>query len=75
MVSVSRRRATSIGSCGTRRPGDRLAVGFERRGVALQSTVVLAEDPNVELVSLESTGGTLSPDQAAFREAWLGSQQ
>jgi hypothetical protein len=31
----------------------------------------LAEDPAVEVVSLESTGGTLSADQKAFREAWL----
>jgi hypothetical protein len=28
----------------------------------------------VEVVPVESTGGTLSPDQRAFRERWLNSQ-
>jgi len=35
--------------------------------------VTLVECPELELVAIESTGATLTPDQHAFREAWLGS--
>jgi hypothetical protein len=29
----------------------------------------------MEVVTLESTGGTLSADQKAMRDAWLGSRR
>jgi len=32
----------------------------------------LKEDPAVEMVLLEDTGGTPTPEQKAFRDAWLG---
>ena len=37
--------------------------------------MTLAEDPTMEAVTLESTGGTLTPDQQMMREAWLASKQ
>jgi predicted metalloprotease with PDZ domain len=55
------------------RPGDRLEVVFQRRGKPARTTVTVAEDPALELVTLESTGATPTPAQRAFREAWLGS--
>ena len=58
-----------------RRPGDTIAVGFQRRGRPIASTVTLAANPTLELVTVESTGGRLSAEQRAFRDAWLGSQQ
>ena len=58
-----------------KRRGDRLAIGFDRRGLAVESTVVLGEDPRVELVLVESSGADLTPEQAAFRAAWWGSRQ
>ena len=56
-------------------PGDTVGVRFLRRGVPVESTVTPVEDPGVSIVTVESTGGRLSNDQAAFRRAWLGSQQ
>ena len=56
-----------------RQPGDTIAIGFLRRGRPVESVVTLVECPRLELVALESTGAALTPDQHAFREAWLGS--
>ena len=59
----------------TRKPGDRLTVTFKRRGGATgTATITLKEDPALEVVTVEATGGTLTPEQKAFREAWLGSK-
>lgn len=56
-------------------PGDQVAVEFMRHGVAHRTSMTLAEDPTMEVVTLESTGGTLSADQKAHRQAWLSSKQ
>ncbi len=56
-------------------PGDQVAVEFTRHGVVRRTTMTLAEDPALEVVTLESTGGTLSPEQKMSREAWLSSKQ
>jgi hypothetical protein len=52
-----------------------MLIRFTRRGAALQRAITLVEDPTLEVVSLESTGGTLSSDQQAFRDAWLGAKR
>jgi len=57
------------------KPGDHLSVEFNRHGVAEKTTITLAEDPTVEVVTLESTGGTLSPEQKAMRDSWLASKR
>jgi predicted metalloprotease with PDZ domain len=58
-----------------RKPGDRLAVTFKRRGGATgTASITLSEDPALEIVPVESTGARLTPDQQAFRESWLGSK-
>ncbi len=57
----------------TRKPGDGLTVTYKRRGGATGTTTIrLIEDPSLEAVPLESTGASLTPDQKAFRESWLG---
>jgi predicted metalloprotease with PDZ domain len=56
------------------KPGDRVRVEFLRRGTPVTATLTLAESPTLELVTLESTGGTLTDAQRAFRAAWLGSK-
>jgi hypothetical protein len=33
--------------------------------------VTLAEDPRIELVTVESTGRPLTPAQKTFRDRWL----
>ena len=60
---------------GTKRPGDTVAVEFLHRGRPVRSAITLAEDPHIELVTVESTGATLTPEQRMFREAWVGSKQ
>jgi len=58
-----------------RKPGDRLTVTYKRRGGATgTATIVLKEDPALEAVPVEATGGTLTTDQKTFRDAWLGSR-
>ncbi len=57
------------------KPGDQIAVEFTRHGAAHRTTMTLAEDPTMEVVTLESTGGTLSADQKMMRDAWLASKQ
>ena len=46
---------------------------YKRRGGATgKAEIVVTEDPTFELVPVESSGGTLTPAQQAFRDAWLG---
>src|SRR3954471_9275957 len=57
------------------KPGDTMAVEFNRHGTILKATIAVAEDPTVEVVPLESTGATLSADQRMMREGWLASKR
>jgi predicted metalloprotease with PDZ domain len=57
----------------SRKPGDSVAVAFKRRHGAAQTTkIVLQENPELEAVLLEETGGTPTAAQKTFRDAWLG---
>ena len=56
-------------------PGEAIPILFVRRGgERVETTVTLDEDPRVEVVPVESAGGTLLPEQRRFREAWLASR-
>jgi len=57
------------------KPGDSMPVEFTRHGSTVKATVTVEEDPTVEVVTLESTGGALSADQKAMRDGWLGSKR
>ena len=54
------------------KPGDEVEIRFIQRGVERTARLLFARDPSIELVRAEATGGTVSADQLAFREAWLG---
>jgi predicted metalloprotease with PDZ domain len=57
-------------------PGARVPLRFVRRsGETVNATIELIEDPRMEVVLLENTGGRLSDDQQRFRSAWLASRQ
>ncbi len=57
------------------KPGDQVSLRFVRRsGETVNATVMLEEDPQLELVAVEQTGGTLRPEQKQFRDAWLSSR-
>jgi predicted metalloprotease with PDZ domain len=54
----------------------RVPIRFLRRsGEIVNTTIELIEDPRMEVVLIEKTGGTLSGDQQRFRNAWLSSLQ
>jgi predicted metalloprotease with PDZ domain len=58
-----------------RKPGDQVPIEFRRpSGVVVKATLTLAEDPALQAVTIESTGGTLTPEQKAFRDSWVGSK-
>jgi len=57
----------------SRRPGEQLAIAFERRGTRVNATLTLIADPRVEVITMEQSGGALSPEQRRMREAWLSS--
>ena len=52
-----------------------MKVEYVRRSGPASTTLTLVEDPTLEIVTLESTGGTPTDAQKTFRAAWLGSQQ
>ena len=54
--------------------GATVPIRFVRRGgEVVNTTLTLEEDPRIELVPIEKTGGTLTDDQRRFRESWLSS--
>ena len=57
------------------KPGDSVPIVFsDRTGKATTAAVVLAEDPHVEIVPVESGTGSLTDAQQAFRREWLGAK-
>jgi predicted metalloprotease with PDZ domain len=58
------------------KPGAAVPLRFTRRsGEVVNATLTLEEDPRVEVVPIEKSGGTLTDDQRRFRESWLNSLQ
>jgi predicted metalloprotease with PDZ domain len=56
--------------------GDQVPLRFVRRsGEVVNTTITLEEDPRVDVVLVEKSGGTLTDDQRRFRDSWLGSLQ
>lgn len=56
------------------KPGTAVPVRYVRRsGEVVSTTVTMEEDPRVEIVAVEKTGGTLTDDQRRFRDSWLTS--
>lgn len=56
-----------------RRPGDSVQLTVRRRGVLRGLTVVLAEDPTMQVIPVELTGRPPSPAERDFRDRWLES--
>ncbi|WP_113651505.1 M61 family metallopeptidase [Pedobacter namyangjuensis] len=56
------------------KPGDVVEVKYSYRGLEKKTKLTLAEVPTLELVSIEKTGGTLTPAMQTFRDNWLNSQ-
>ncbi|MBO9673547.1 MAG: M61 family metallopeptidase [Sphingobacteriaceae bacterium] len=56
------------------KPGDVLNITYLYRGVEKTTKLTLAENPALELISIEKTGGTLTTDMQNFRTNWLSTQ-
>ena len=52
-------------------PGDELALEFVGRSGRRETTVVLAENPNLEVVTYEQAGLPVTREMREFREDWL----
>jgi hypothetical protein len=48
---------------------------IDRTGTSKTANVVLGENPHVNVIAVEGAGGSLTPAQRAFRDAWLKSRQ
>ena len=56
------------------KPGATVPVRYVRRnGEVVNTTMTLDEDPHIEIVAIEKTGGTLTDEQRRFRNSWLNS--
>ncbi len=55
------------------KPGQTLAIAFERRGQPVTGVLRLIEDPHLEAVLAEAAGTRVSDAQKLFRERWLSS--
>jgi predicted metalloprotease with PDZ domain len=56
------------------KPGDVLKVIYLYRGEQKTAQLTLIEDPVLEIVPIEKTGGNLTPAMQTFRDKWLTSQ-
>ncbi|MFD2284928.1 PDZ domain-containing protein [Pedobacter petrophilus] len=56
------------------KPGDAISITYLYRGEQKTTTLTLAENPALEIVAIEKTGGTLTPAMQTFRDNWLNSQ-
>jgi predicted metalloprotease with PDZ domain len=57
------------------KPGDRVTVAYvDRSGAEKKTAVTLAEDPRLEIVTVEAAGGSVTAEQRAFRADWLGAK-
>ena len=56
------------------RPGDTISITYLYRGEQKTTTLTLTENPALEVVTIENTGGTLTPAMQTFRDSWLNSQ-
>jgi predicted metalloprotease with PDZ domain len=69
------RAATVEQVLGRLKSGARVPIRFVRRGGEhVDGTIDLDEDPRIEIVPVEATGGALTAEQKRFRDAWLGAQ-
>ena len=57
----------------SRRPGEEVALVFERRGTRVSAVMRLVADPRVIVSTAERAGRTLSDDQRRLRDGWLSS--
>ncbi len=55
-------------------PGDKIIVDYKNRTGEHQTTIILEESPYFEVVTFEAASKPVTPEQQAFRSAWLSSK-
>ena len=56
------------------KPGDVVTITYLYRGEQKTTKLTFAENPVLEIVPIEKTGGKLTPAMQTFRDNWLNSQ-
>ncbi|QCR23245.1 M61 family metallopeptidase [Pontibacter sp. SGAir0037] len=56
------------------KPGETIPVTFERYGETRNASIVLEENPNLEVVLFEDAGQKVTSKVKKFREEWLGAK-
>ena len=54
--------------------GDKIVVNYKNRTGSHETTITLAENPILEIVTFEKAGKTLSKEQETFRNNWLSTK-
>jgi predicted metalloprotease with PDZ domain len=57
-----------------KKPGDKIAVTYKNRTGVHETSIVLEENPNFEVLTYEKAGKELSKEQADFRNSWLSTK-
>ena len=57
-----------------KKPSDKIEIVYRRKGMEKTTQIVLTENPNLEVVTIESIGGTFTSEMESFRKKWLESQ-
>ena len=55
------------------KPGETIEVVYSRKGAERKTKLTFIENPSLEIVPIENTGGTLTAEMKAFRDKWLES--
>ena len=78
VVSIDRLSITSRqrwnNALGRYEPGETATIRFIQRGVEKSTRIAFVENPQLRVVTVESTGDEPGDDAVRFREAWLGSK-
>jgi predicted metalloprotease with PDZ domain len=62
------------GVVASKKPGDKIVVDYKNRTGDHETTVTLAENPYLEIVTYEKAGKEVTKEQQDFRNAWLSSK-
>ena len=77
ITSIDGRPATRLAwsTIADHKPGERVTFSVRRRdGRQFDATLTIGSDPRVTIEPVETSGGTPTTAQLAFRQAWLGSR-
>ena len=66
--------AEFVAAVATHKPGDGMSVSYTNMAGQRTATIKIGENPALQTVAFEDAGRTPTPEQLAFRKAWLASK-